>query len=456
MVALASSVKDTVGVEVPETLYAHSGDVSVAYQVVGDGPFDLVYVPGSVSNVELIWDDEVRAAYFGRLASFARLIVFDKRGTGASDHVQVGDLETRMDDVRAVMDAAGSSRAALMGVSEGGPMSVLFAATYPERVGALILYGSLPRFAWAPDFPWGQPLEEWQRELDEDVRRWGTVELAREFDPSANEQELEALARRLRLSASPATYRGIGTMGMAIDVRDVLPSIAAPTLVLHRTEDHVPIDGARWAAAQIPRVEFVELPGGPHLPFVGDWRAVVDEVERFVVGLWERGEWEEAPPERVLATVLFTDIVGSTKKMAELGDRRWRDLLERHHGLIRSQLARYRGVEMDTAGDGFFARFDGPARAIGCAVAITDTVRELGIEVRAGLHTGECEIADGKIAGIAVSTGARITAEASPGEVLVSSTVKDLVAGSGIRFDDRGTRQLKGIAEPWHLFTIAR
>jgi pimeloyl-ACP methyl ester carboxylesterase/class 3 adenylate cyclase len=439
----------------PETRYARSGDVNVAYQVVGEGPFDLVYVPGAVSNVDLIWDDERRARFFGRLASFSRLIVFDKRGTGASDHVALADLETRMDDVRAVMDAAGSARAAVMGVSEGGPMSVLFAATYPERVGALVLYGTLPRFAWAPEFPWGQPLAEWQRELEQDVNDWGLPEWFRSQFPEASEEELQEMARRLRLSASPSTYRQLETMNMSIDVRQVLPAITAPTLVLHRREDHLPIEGARWMAGQIPGARFVEHPGGPHFPQAGDWQAVVDEVEAFLSETYAAGAWTTPEPERVLATILFTDIVGSTEKIAELGDRRWRELLQQHHALVRRQLVRHRGLEMDTAGDGFFARFDGPARAIRCAQAITQEVRSLGLEVRAGLHSGECELAEGgKVAGIAVSTGARIAAQAEPGEVLVSNTVKDLVAGSDLSFDDRGTHTLKGVPGDWSLYAV--
>ena len=441
--------------ETPETRYAISGDVSVAYQVVGTGPVDLVYVQGSVSNVDLIWDDERRAPYFERLASLARLIVFDKRGTGASDHVAVGDLETRMDDVRAVMDAAGSPRAAVMGVSEGGPMSLLFGATYPERVAALVLYGSLPRFAWAPDFPLGRPMADWQHELDEDVRLWGTVELAQQLSPGAGEEEWREMARRQRLSASPGIYRRVETLNMQIDVRHVLPAITVPTLVLHRRDDHLPIEAAKWTASQIPGARFVELPGGPHIPWMGDWHRLLDEAEAFLVDVRDGEGWAEPEPERVLATILFTDIVGSTEKIAELGDRGWRELLQRHHALVRRQLVRYRGLEMDTTGDGFFARFDGPGRAVRCARAITEEVRELGLEVRAGLHTGECELADGgKVAGIAVSTGARIAAAAEPSEVLVSSTVKDLVAGSGLTFADRGAHELKGVPGEWRLYSV--
>jgi pimeloyl-ACP methyl ester carboxylesterase/class 3 adenylate cyclase len=453
--AVKSATRETISVQ-PQTGYAKSGDVNIAYQVVGEGAFDLVYVPGALSNVDLIWEDEARSSFFSRLASFARVIVFDKRGTGASDHVEVGDLETRMDDVRAVMDAAGSSRAGLVGVSEGGPMSVLFAATFPERVAALVLYGALPRFAWAPDFPWGQRLDDWQRELDDSLRMWGTVEQAREITPDASEPELEAAARRRRLSGSPGAYRKIEMMNMTIDVRHVLPSIVMPTLVLHRREDDLPIDGAHWMAEQIRGAEFVTLPSGPHFPYLGDWRPLVDEIERFILDVREHGEWDAPEPERTLATVLFTDIVAASEHAAKLGDHAWRDLLEYHHALIRRQLVRFRGHEVDTAGDGFFASFDGPARAIRCARAIVDSIPQLGLDIRAGLHTGECELIDGKVAGIAVHTGARVASNAQPGEVLVSSTVKDLVAGSGIAFHDRGLHKLKGIPGKWQLYAVDR
>jgi pimeloyl-ACP methyl ester carboxylesterase len=439
------------------TQYARSGDVSIAYQVWGEGPFDLVYVPGAFSNVDLISEDPRRAAYFQRLSSFSRLITFDKRGTGASDRsVGIADLETRMDDVRAVMDAAGSDRAAVMGASEGGPMSLLFAATYPERTRALVIYGALPRFTRAPGYPWGETLEGDLRELAEGVRRWGTPELAREFlGPAASEEDVQATARRQRLSATPKDVEALGLMNAEIDVREVLPTILVPTLVVHRLEDHLPIDGARWMARQIPGARFVELPGGPHFPFLGDTDSVVRTVETFLVPICTAPE-EDVGPESVLATVLFTDIVGSTAKAADLGDRGWRELLEQHHARIREQLARYRGVELDTAGDGFFARFDGPARGIRCARAITEAVRELGLEIRAGLHTGECEVVDNKVAGIAVSIGARVAAQAAPGEVLVSQTVKDLVAGSGIAFDERGAAELKGVPGEWRLYAVHR
>jgi len=442
-------------VDRPETSYALSGEVSIAYQVLGDGPFDLVWVPGSVSNVELAWTNERVAALYRRLASFCRLILFDKRGTGLSDRVAgIADLETRMDDVRAVMDAAGSERAALVGVSEGGPMSVLFAATYPERCRALALYGSLPRFTRAPGFPYGMTREETERDNAEGERLWGTVKLAREFlGVYATDEEAEQFAARMRQSASPGGVRQLDLMNLEIDIRDVLPSVRVPTLVLHRTEDHIPIEGGRWMAERIPGARFLELPGGPHMIFAGDWERVAAEIERFVVPICT-GPEPEPLPDSVLATILFTDIVGSTARAAELGDRGWLELLERHHTAVRQQLARFRGAELDTAGDGFFARFDGPARAIRCATAIREAVEGIGLEVRAGLHTGECEILDGKVAGIAVSIGARVAAQAGAGEILVSQTVKDLVAGSGISFGDRGAAELKGVPGEWRLFAV--
>ena len=441
--------------QVPETRYARSGDINIAYQVLGEGAFDVVFIPGAVSHVDLIWDDPARASYFERLASFCRLIIFDKRGTGASDPIGVGDLETRIDDVRAVMDAAGSRRAAVIGVSEGGPMSVLFAATHPSRVAALAMYGSLPRFEWAPDFPWGRTRAEWDRELEDDVRRWGTIEQAREWLPEASEEEAARFARRQRLSASPNAYRQIERMNQEIDVRTVLTAIAVPTLVLHRTGDHLPIEGARWTASQIPGATFVELAGDQHFSWLGDSQTLIDSIASFLTGVWERGDWEEPEHERVLSTVLFTDIVGSTAQAADLGDRAWAGLVADHHRRVRARLARFRGREIDTAGDGFFASFDGPARAIRCARAISEDMRELDVPIRAGIHTGECEIADSKVAGIAVSIGARVASIAEANEVLVSQTVRDLVAGSGITFDDRGAHALKGIPGEWRLYAVA-
>ena len=446
----------------PETRYARSGDVSIAYQVTGDGPFDLVHAPPFTSHVELAWRIPDTAAFIRRLSSFSRTIRFDKRGTGMSDRVSgTPTLETRMDDVRAVMDNVGSERAALLGFSEGGPMCILFAATYPDRVWALVLFGSYPRVLWAPDYPWGVPEDQWSWS-EEDSRSWGTLEqskqLADGLAPSASEESREALATLIRQSVSPGAAAALRRMNGQIDVRPVLSAIRVPTLVINRTGDSPGIvGGSRYLAEHIPGARHVEVPGVDHSISAGDSESILEEIEGFLQETWhERGsERSGVEPDRVLATVLFTDIVGSTAKAAELGDAGWRELLGKHHSLIRRQLTRYRGTELDTAGDGFFARFDGPARAIRCACAITDEVKELGIDVRAGLHTGECEVVDSKVGGIAVHIGARVAKEAGPGEVLVSGTVKDLVAGSGLQFADRGTAELKGVPGEWRLFAVA-
>ncbi len=440
----------------PETRYAKSGDVHVAYQVLGEGPIDLVFVPGNISHLEYGWEHPSLAGFYRRLASFARLILFDKRGTGLSDRVSgTPSLETRMDDVRAVMDAVGSERAAVMGISEGAPMTVLFAATHPERVAAAVLYGSMIAGRWSPETPWARTPEQLEELLDRVERGWGMQALA----DSALEREAPSMiddvefrrwwATRMRLSASPGSVVALYRMNSEIDIRHVLPSIRVPVLILHRRDEFLDVRAARYLAQRVPGARYVELAGADHLPWVGDTDAVVREVEQFVTGLWSDGGWEAADPDRVLATVLFTDIVGATEHAAELGDRAWRELLEAHHAVVRRQLVRFRGTEIDTAGDGFFASFDGPARAVRCACAVVEAVRELGIDVRAGLHTGECELVGDKVAGIAVHTGARVAAQADSGEVLVSSTVKDLVAGSGIRFEDRGVCVLKGVPGKW-------
>jgi pimeloyl-ACP methyl ester carboxylesterase/class 3 adenylate cyclase len=443
-----------------ETRYARSGDVSIAYQVTGDGPFDVVFVPGFLSHVELAWDVPAMAAYNRRLASFCRLIRFDKRGTGMSDRVSgVPTLETRMDDVRAVMDATGCERAALIGVSEGGPMSILFAATYPERAWALALCGTFARVRWAPDYPIGASDEEARRDDEEIEQRWGEPEeaiaLAREVAPESSDDELQAFATMIRQSASPGAALALNRMNDEIDVRDVLPAIRVPTLVLNREGEHPFIrQGSAYLAQHIAGARYVELPGSSHAPFAGDSESYVRAIEGFLQEAWAEEASAEPEPDRVLATILFTDIVGSTAKAVELGDARWRELLEQHHATVRRLLLRHRGTELDTAGDGFFASFDGPARGIRCARAITESVRDLGIEVRAGLHTGECERMNSKVGGIAVHIGARVAAEAGPGEVVVSSTVKDLVAGSGIAFHDRGAAELKGVPGEWRLFAV--
>jgi len=421
--------------------------VRIAYQVVGGGPLDLVYAPGFVSNLDVFWEMPEWARFFSRLAAFSRLIVFDKRGTGLSDRdVGIATLEERMDDVRAVMDAAGSATAALYGVSEGGPMSVLFAATYPQRVRALILYGSYSGARLTQEL-----LEERVVQVD---RLWGTgqVWLSR-YSPKllTDETARRAYARFERQSASPSAAMAILRMNREIDIRHVLPAIRVPSLVMHRVGDAaVPVEWGRELAAAIPSARYVELPGDDHVP----WHEpeimdrIIGEIEEFLTG----SRSSESEIDRVLATVMFTDIVDSTRRGAELGDRQWRTLLDRHDEAVRQQLRRFRGQEVKNLGDGFMATFDGPARAVRCALAITDTVQQLGIAVRGGLHTGEIELKGDDIGGIAVNIAARVAAMAGPNETLVSSTVRDLVAGSGLRFEDRGRHALKGLPEEVQLY----
>jgi len=445
-----------------ETRYARSGDVSIAYQVVGDGPFDVVFVP-AISHIELAWTNQDHHGLVPlRLAAFSRLIFFDRRGMGMSDRVLGESLETRMDDVRAVMDAVGSRRAALVGIVGGVEMALLFAATYPERTSALVAMGGAARTMWSADYPWGLSDDAYG-----DVRRrfaqmfFGTrseaVSVARLFrGPAFSDDELlEDIDYLRRAAGSPGTMDAILEMLRDSDVRRVLPAIRVPTLIIHGQEALLfPIEGARWMASQIPGARLLELPGEREVPTLSGFARALDEVEAFLKQAWESGAWEEPEPDRVLATILFTDIVGSSDRAVELGDRAWRELLARHHELVRRQLARFRGREVDSAGDGFLASFDGPARAIRCARAIVEGVGSLGLEVRAGLHTGECELLDGKVAGIAVHTGARVASQAEPGEVLVSGTVKDLVAGSGLVFQDRGLHELKGVPGEWRLYAV--
>ena len=439
----------------PETRYARSGDVNIAYQIVGDGPRDLVLVSGWVTNIEVFWEEPTATRFLQRLGSFSRLILFDKRGTGLSDRVaEFPDLETRMDDVRAVMDAVRSSRAALLGYSEGGPMCALFAATYPERTTALIMLGAYARRIWASDYPWGPTKEEFGQFVDQTVRDWGGPVGLEVRAPSLfhDPRFREWWARLLRLGASPSASRALLRINAEIDVRQVLPAIRVPTLIVHNTGDRTtPVEFGRYMAERIPGAKYVELPGIDHLPYVGNADTILDEIEEFLTGVRRGPE-----PDRVLATVMFTDIVDATRRATELGDRRWRDLLDAHHTLVREQLAKFRGREIDTAGDGFLAAFDGPARAVRAADAVAAGVRTLGLEIRAGLHTGECEVMGAKLGGIAVHIGARIAALAQAGEVLVSNTVKDLVAGSGLRFEDRGTHALKGVPGEWHLFAVGK
>jgi class 3 adenylate cyclase len=435
----------------PETRYSKSGGVNIAFQVVGDGPRDLVLVPGFVSHLDVDWDDPRHAHFLRRLSSFSRLIRFDKRGTGLSDRPGgLPDLETRMDDVRAVMEAVGSTQAVLFGYSEGGPLSVLFAATYPSMTVALVLYGTYAkRQDPDDDYPWAATREERQGYALQVEEDWGWEADLRRMCPTADEAMARWWRTRARAAASPGAARDLVLMNSLVDVRDVLPTIQAPTLVLHRSGDlDSRVEEGRYVADRISGARFVELSGRDHVPWI-DADQVVDEIEEFVTGV------RPAPdPDRVLATVLFTDLVDSTRRAAELGDRRWRELLEQHHGVVRQALARYSGRELDTAGDGFLAAFDGPARAIRCGCEVRDTVRTFGLELRAGIHTGECELVDGKPAGIAVHIGARVAAAAGAGELLVSSTVKDLVAGSGITFEDRGEHELKGVPGSWRLYAV--
>jgi class 3 adenylate cyclase/alpha-beta hydrolase superfamily lysophospholipase len=445
----------------PETRYARSGDVSIAYQVTGEGPFDVVYVPPFVTHLELAWNVPVLRGWFERLGSFSRLIRFDKRGTGMSD--DMGDaptLETRMDDVRAVMDAAESDRAAIIGVSEGGPMSVCFAATYPHRVWALVLEATFPRTLWASDYPWGVLPEDFDRSIAETAQTWASPErMAAAIEssaPSADEESKHALATMVRLGAGPGTVTALRRTNRGIDVRGILHAVRVPTLVINRTRDYPGVvAGSRYLAEHIAGARHIEIPGSDHALFATQPELGMTEIQRFLEEAWEDRLWDR-DTERVLATVLFTDIVGSSALAIELGDRRWKELLEQHHALVRRHLNRFRGKELDTAGDGFFASFDGPARAIRCACAISADVRRLGLEIRAGLHAGECELIDGKVGGVAVHIGARVAANAEAGEVVVSSTVKDLVAGSGISFTEREAVELKGIPGEWKLFTVAR
>jgi pimeloyl-ACP methyl ester carboxylesterase len=435
--------------------YARSGDVNIAYQVLGEGPRDLVLVPGWVSNIEVYWEEPALARFLRRLASFSRLILFDKRGTGLSDRVaDMPSLEVRMDDVRAVMDAVGSKQAALLGTSEGGAMCALFAATYPARTSALIMAGSFPSRKRAPDYPWAPSDEETRAWIDQIQREWGgPVGLDVRAPSAAGDVRFRQWwARLLRMSASPTAAAALTQMNAEIDIRHILPAIRVPTLILHSVGDRAfDIAVSRYMADRIPQARFVQLPGADHLVWLSDAEPILGEIEEFLTGARHSLE-----PDRVLATALFTDIVGATEEAASLGDRRWHDLLDSHHGLVRRELTRFRGREINTAGDGFFAAFDGPARAIRCACAISDGVQSLGLKVRAGLHTGECEVMGDEIGGIVVHIGARIAALAGPGEVLVSSTVKDLVAGSGLSFQDRGAKPLKGVPGEWRLYSVER
>jgi class 3 adenylate cyclase len=442
----------------PVTRYARSGDLHLAYQVVGDGPFDLLYVPSWISQVEHYWDEPSVARYFNRLASFSRLIMFDRRGTGLSDPMpEAPTLEEQMDDILAVMHAAGSERAAVLALLEGGALAALFAATHPERTGALILYEAQPRMSWAPDYDWATRKEDREAFIEAGgLDKWGDGSRILSLSPSAadNVRLREWYARLERLAASPGTALKLMRMNGDVDVRAALPAIQAPTLVMHRAGDHfIDVRHSRYLAEHIPGAKYVELPGTDALAFGGrsDGHGELDEIEEFLTGVRRAHDTE-----RILATVLFSDVVDSTRVAAELGDRRWRDTLEALETEVGRELSRFRGRPVKSLGDGFLATFDGPARAIRCAAAVHEIARSaFGLEVRSGLHTGEIELMGEDIGGIAVHIGARVGALAAPGEVLVSGTVKDLVAGSGISFEDRGEHELKGVPDRWRLFVVA-
>jgi pimeloyl-ACP methyl ester carboxylesterase len=436
-----------------ETRYAKSGELNIAYQVFGDGDVKMVFIPGWASNVENIWTLPEFTEFAEKMAQFARVIVLDRRGTGLSDPVvNPPTLEERMDDVRAVIDAAGWERAVIWGISEGGPMAMMFAATYPHRVQALVLYGTFARFSRANDYPHGYPSEvneKWVADLE---ATWGSGELSRSFAPSMSNDAatMRILARLERMAMSPGTARKLFGLLTQTDVRHVLPAIRVPTLILHRSEDKpVRIGHARYLAERIAGAKYVELPGADHMPMMGDVDALLGEVREFLTG-------ERAAPEsdRILATILFCDIVDSTRRATELGDHEWKKLLLQFYAMVDGKLHHFRGRKLDTAGDGLFAAFDGPARAARCGAALVGAAKALSLQIRVGVHTGECEVLGEKYSGIAVHLGARVASAAEPGQVLVTSTVKDLVVGSGIHFEDLGPRTLKGVPDQWRLFRL--
>jgi class 3 adenylate cyclase len=434
--------------------YARSGDLRIAHATFGNGPVDFVFVPGFVSHLENWWEANASARFFRRIASFSRLIMFDKRGTGMSDpFVGVPTLEDRIDDVRAVMDAVDSTSAFMCGLSEGGPMSILFSATYPDRTRGLILIGSNVRLLEAPDWPYGWSRERLQGLLEEVSENWGQGGLMNLFLPSfvGDERAKRLWTRYQRMGGSPGTARALMEANMLIDVRPVLSHVQVPTLVIHRTDERVvSVGNARYAAEHIPGARLLEQPGEDHLPWLGDTDGMLDAIEEFVTGSRHRVD-----ADRILAAVLFTDIVDSTRRAADAGDRRWRGLLDAHDEISVSEVERFGGRRVKTTGDGMLALFDGPARGVRCAEAVRDAVGQLGIEIRAGLHVGECELRGDDVGGLAVHIAARVAGLASPGEILVSRTVRDLVAGSGLRFAERGEHELKGVPERWPLYVVA-
>ena len=437
----------------PHTHYAKAGPLSIAYQVLGEGSIDLVVVPGWISNIEVFWEDAHVARFFERLSTFTRLILFDKRGTGLSDRsTEAATLEERMDDVRAVLDAVGSSRAVLLGYSEGGTMCVLFAATYPDRTQALITIGSYARRLRAPDYPYFASREDGLAAIEAAAADWGGPVWAEIRIPSVAGDPIISSwwAKFLRMSASAEAAAALQRMNLEIDVRHVLPMVQAPTLLIHAKDDRgVPVGASRQMAEALPKATLIELESPDHLPFYDKPDEIIEHIQTFLTG----GITPDLSESRV-ATLMFTDIVGSTETAVAKGDLRFGDLLEVHHAAVRSELERYRGKEVNTAGDGFLAAFDGPARAIRCAVAIREALGAAGITSRIGLHTGECSVRHGDLVGIALHIAARVAATASPDAVLVSQTVKDLVAGSGLNFEDAGLHRLKGLADEWHLYSV--
>lgn len=440
----------------PKTKYAYSDDVCIAYQIIGDGPADVIWAPGTMSHLDMDWENPRRAMFIEKFSNFCRLIRFDKRGTGLSDRpTQMATLEQRTDDIRAVMDAAGIERAHLFGVSEGGSMASMFAAMYPERTQSLIIWGAQAKWINTPDHPWGQTEAEYQEMVRAIQEDWPTVHyvtgpgagLGKDADPAL----IETVLRYMRAAASPSAVRAYEAMNIEIDTRAILPTIKASAMVMNRTGDPVAIcAAARDMASRIPGAIFKEYPGDSHSTMLDDMDTILSDIQEFITG-----ERPAESADRVLATVMFVDIAGSTERAAQLGDAAWRSVLNAYYAIVRKALARHRGREANTAGDGFLATFDGPARAVRCALEIARGVRELGIDVRGGVHIGECEMMGDNIGGLAVHIGARVMAEAAPGEVLASSTVKDLVAGSGLTFTDRGERTLKGVPEVWRVFAAA-
>ena len=445
---------------IPDIRYVRREGVSIAYQVFGEGDVDMLCIPGFVSNLEYQWTFRPAAAFYRRLGSFARVTEVDRRGTGLSDRLSPDDLpplEVLVEDLVAVMDDSGLQRAAVFGFLDGSLQALLFAATYPERTSALVIYGGTACGIRKPDYPWQWSREQWDEYLDGLAKGWGTEGYFRELlawsAPSLLQDE--TLVRQaisyFRFAANTSTAVALERLLSETDVRHVLTSIHVPTLVVHRSDDvNEDVEGARRLAEQIEGAKFVELPGADSDPYAGDADAILDEIEEFLTGVRPVAGFD-----RVLATVLFTDIVGSTEKAAQLSDARWLELLNTHNEYVRSSLSTFRGREIDTAGDGFLATFDGPARAVRCAQSIGESVRDLGLSIRAGCHTGEIELLGNNVGGIAVHIGARVAALAGPDEVLVSSTVKDLVAGSGLTFQDAGEHELKGVPGPWRLYRVA-